>query len=65
MGSATDAATTDSRQRDAHHQLTLEELIGVLPAHKCSAVSSFVVDAIVGLAQPLTEALDQFAGGRR
>ena len=31
-----------------------------------SAASSFIVDdAIVGLAQPLTEALNQFAGGTR
>jgi hypothetical protein len=40
--------------------------LGVLAGPKGSAVSPFVVDdAIVGLAQPLTESLEQLASGPR
>jgi hypothetical protein len=40
--------------------------VDVLPAPTCSAAPSFVDDdAIIGLAQPLAEAPDQFASGIR
>jgi hypothetical protein len=41
-------------------------IIGVLPVLRCSAASPFIInDAIVGFAQPLTEALNQVASGPR